>query len=276
MAKKYAPTPEQRDVIDITDRTILLSAAAGSGKTATLTERLITMVTRKEDPLDVTRMLVVTFTRAAAEELRTRIAAALTEAVLAHPDDERLAKQLLLLPTARIRTIDAFCNDLVKGHTAALGISPLYRIADESEVDILGISLLDDLIEDAYDGTFAPEGLDIASVVEVAESVKSQGTLAEELYKLYKTSLHGQKDGVSLLSHHAEALSREANLPFFDSRAGKALKEHYLALFAHQKSLLEKTKQAIVDKEGEENVILKTLLPKYTYLCEFFDSLAAA
>lgn len=276
MAKKYAPTPEQRDVIDITDRTILLSAAAGSGKTATLTERLITMITRKEDPLDVTRMLVVTFTRAAAEELRTRIAAALTEAVLAHPDDERLAKQLLLLPTARIRTIDAFCNDLVKGHTAALGISPLYRIADESEVDILGISLLDDLIEDAYDGTFAPEGLDIASVVEVAESVKSQGTLAEELYKLYKTSLHGQKDGVSLLSHHAEALSREANLPFFDSRAGKALKEHYLALFAHQKSLLEKTKQAIVDKEGEENVILKTLLPKYTYLCEFFDSLAAA
>jgi len=181
MAKKYEPTPEQKAVIDQTNRTVLLSAAAGSGKTDTLTKRLIAMITRKKEPLDVTRMLAVTFTRSAAEELRTRISEALSAAVHANPDDERLAKQLLLLPTARIRTIDSFCNDLVRGHTDALGISPLYRIADEAEVDILGISLLDDLIEDAYDGAFQPEGLDIASVVEVAESVKSQGSLAEKL-----------------------------------------------------------------------------------------------
>ena len=111
MAEKFPPTDEQQRVIDLCDRTLLLSAAAGSGKTKTLTQRLIGMITRKESPLDVTRMLVATFTRAAAEELRTRISDALKEAVALHPEDERLKKQLLLLPTARIRTINAFCNE---------------------------------------------------------------------------------------------------------------------------------------------------------------------
>ena len=150
MAEKRTPTPEQQRVIDMTNRTVLLSAAAGSGKTATLTERLIRMITREEDPLDVTRMLVVTFTRAAAEELRVRISEALATAVAEHPEDRRLSRQMLLLPTARIRTIDAFCNDLVKGHTDLLGISPLYRIADETEIDLFGISLFDEEIGRAH------------------------------------------------------------------------------------------------------------------------------
>ena len=275
MAKR-TPTPEQQRVIDTTDRTVLLSAAAGSGKTATLTERLIQMITRKENPLDVTRMLVVTFTRAAAEELRVRISEALAAAVAENPDDRRLSRQLLLLPTARIRTIDAFCNDLVRGHTEALGISPLYRIADESECDLLGISLLDEVIEDAYSGALAPEGLDIAAVVEVAEQVKGAGTLASMLYTLYKTRLHGIVRGVDRLQSGADLLAEEAALPFFQTRAGAALARDYKEKALHTRALLEAAADNLILHFGKDNPLFLALSPKFFYLSSVCAAVAEA
>lgn len=285
MAEKFPPTEEQQRVIDLCDRTLLLSAAAGSGKTKTLTNRLIHMITRKEDPLDVTRkekpldvtrMLVTTFTRAAAEELRTRIAEALKEAVAENPSDSRLKKQLLLLPTARIRTINAFCNDLVKGHTEALGISPLYRIADEAEIDLVGITLLDDLIEDAYSGAYAPAGLDIAMLVEIAETVKGAGTLAESLYSLYKSHLHDLRDGVARLHRDSETLKKEASLPFFETRAGKALARHYKETALHARALLSNAGDALLSKFGKDNPIFSLLAPRYIYLLSFAERIAEA
>ncbi len=275
MAKRI-PTPEQQRVIDTTDRTVLLSAAAGSGKTATLTERLIQMITRREDPLDVTRMLVVTFTRAAAEELRVRISDALAAAVAEHPEDRRLARQLLLLPTARIRTIDAFCNDLVRGHTEALGISPLYRIADESECDLLGISILDEVIEDAYSGALAPEGLDVATVVEVAEQVKGAGTLSSMLYTLYKTRLHGIVNGVDRLRTGKDMLLDEASLPFFKTRAGGALARDYKETALHTRALLQTATDNLVLHFGGDNPIFKALSAKFFYLVSVAEQVAAA
>lgn len=276
MAEKRTPTPEQQRVIDMTNRTVLLSAAAGSGKTATLTERLILMITREEEPLDVTRMLVVTFTRAAAEELRVRISEALAAAVAEHPEDRRLSRQMLLLPTARIRTIDAFCNDLVKGHTDSLGISPLYRIADETEIDLFGISLLDEVIEDAYNGTYAPEGLDIATVVEIAETVKGSGTLAPMLYKLYKTRLHGIKEGVLRLSEGADKLEKEASLPFFETRAGRALATHYKETALNARALLLASGDSVLSRFGKDDPIFQTLSPRYFYLLLMAERIADA
>lgn len=271
MAEKRTPTAEQQRVIDLSDRTVLLSAAAGSGKTATLTERLIRMITRENDPLDVTRMLVVTFTRAAAEELRVRISDALANAVAERPDDRRLAKQMLLLPTARIRTIDAFCNDLVKGHTEELGISPFYRIADEAELDLIAIALFDDLIEDAYSGAYAPAGLDVATLVEIAETVKGSGTLATTLYTLYKNRLHGDREGVSRLSASADALKREADLPFFKTRAGQALAAHYRETARHARALLSASGDAVLSLFGKDNPIFKVLSPRFFYLLEMAE-----
>ncbi len=233
MAKAF--TPEQEKAISCTDKTLLLSAAAGSGKTATLTERLIRMLTRKENPLDVSRMLVVTFTRAAAEELRVRIAAAIDEKlreVLAektvsaeHESTVRhLQRSSLLMPSAKIRTIDSFCNDLVKGHTETLGIKPRYRIPDEAEAKLLAEELLDEVIFDAYEGTYAPEGLDIAALVECAVDAKNEKDLSVLLFKLYK-QLSGYPDGLSLIKESAEAMERESALPFFETRWGKVIKK---------------------------------------------------
>ena len=276
MAEKRIPTPEQQKVIDMTDRTVLLSAAAGSGKTATLTERLIRMITRPENPLDVTRMLVVTFTRAAAEELRVRISEALSSAVAEDPDNARLARQLLLLPSARIRTIDAFCNDLVKGHTDTLGISPLYRIADEGECDLLGASVFDEVIEDAFSGVFAPEGLDIATVVEIAETVKGSGSLASHLYTLYKSRLHGIKDGVALLEKNADLLEKEASLPFFRTRAGAVLASHIKESATHAKNLLVAAENAVFTHFGKDDPIFLTLSARYFYLLSTADRIVEA
>lgn len=275
MAEEFPPTPDQQKVIDLCDRTVLLSAAAGSGKTKTLTNRLIKMITREKDPLDVTRMLVTTFTRAAAEELRTRISNALKEAVAERPDDERLKKQLLLLPTARIRTINAFCNDLVKGHTDELGISPFYRIADEAELDLIAYTILDDVIEDAYNGTYAPEGLDIVTLVELAESAKENGTLANKLYNLYKYHLHDLKGGVARLHADALTLAEEADLPFFETRAGRALAAHYKDLALHAHDLLCMAFEEL-KAPRTENVIFKTLSVRYFYLLSTAKRVAEA
>lgn len=276
MADKPTPTPEQQRVIDLTDRSVLLSAAAGSGKTATLTRRLIQMITRREDPLDVSRMLVVTFTRAAAEELRSRISEALLAAVAEDPNNAYLTRQALLLPAARIRTIDAFCNDLVKGHTDTLGISPLYRIADESEMDLLGMTLLDEVINDAYDGVLIKEGLDTHTVTLIAESVKESGTLAAVLYNLYKTKLHGTKEGVSLLAENADILKREAALPFFETRAGGALARHYREDALHKKALLSGALDKLLAQCGENPPIWRPLVSRFTYVRDFCDRIADA
>ena len=102
-------TKEQQQVIDIRNRNILVSAAAGSGKTAVLVERIIQKITAKENPIDIDRLLVVTFTKAAAAEMRERIGAAIEKKLEEQPDDENLKKQQTLLHNAQITTIDSFC-----------------------------------------------------------------------------------------------------------------------------------------------------------------------
>ena len=104
MASKW--TDEQLSAINTRDKTLLVSAAAGSGKTATLTERIIRSLTDPVSPMDIDSVLVVTFTNAAAAELRAKISKALTKAVEANPEDSHLKRQLYLLPAAKIRTID--------------------------------------------------------------------------------------------------------------------------------------------------------------------------
>ena len=110
MAKR-SWTDEQLSAINELNKTLLVSAAAGSGKTATLTERIIRSLMDEKVQLSVDSLLVVTYTKAAAGELRTKISTALSEAVEKNPDDKRLQRQLYMLPAAKICTIDSFCND---------------------------------------------------------------------------------------------------------------------------------------------------------------------
>ena len=145
-------TKWQKLAIDTRDRTLLVSAAAGSGKTATLTERIIQSILDKDDPQDIGRMLIATYTNAAVDELRERIGAAIKKAAEKNPEDTRLEEQLLRLKDARITTITSFCNGILRSAAESVGISPTYRIAEPAEAKIIAAKILESLINAAYEG----------------------------------------------------------------------------------------------------------------------------
>ncbi len=143
-------TPEQQKVIELHNKNILVSAAAGSGKTAVLTERIVRMVCDEEHPVDIDRLLVVTFTNAAAAEMRERIAAGIAERLLEHPESEHLQRQSTLLHNAQITTIDSFSLFLIRNHFNEIGLDPVFRVADEGEIKLMQQEVLGALLEEHY------------------------------------------------------------------------------------------------------------------------------
>lgn len=150
-------TPEQQRVIELHNSNILVSAAAGSGKTAVLVERIIRMICDGEHPADIDRLLIVTFTNAAAAEMRERIAAGIIARLEADPGNEHIQKQSALLHNAQITTIDSFSLFLIRNHFNEIGLDPDFRVADEEEIKLLQQEVLEQLLEDAYAGQFVPE-----------------------------------------------------------------------------------------------------------------------
>ena len=143
-------TKEQQETIDARNASILVSAAAGSGKTAVLVERIIQMVKDPVHPVDIDRLLVVTFTSAAAAQMRERISQALSDAVDEHPENAHLTRQLTLIHHAQITTIDSFCLYLIRNHFDEIGLDPDFRVADEGEVRLLKRDVLDEMLEEYF------------------------------------------------------------------------------------------------------------------------------
>ena len=143
-------THAQRAAIEDRGGALLVSAAAGSGKTAVLTERAVRLITDPEHPVDADRLLIVTFTNAAAAELRARIGQALLKRSQAEPGNGALRRQRMLLQRAPICTIDAFCLDLLRKHFQALDIPPDFSPADPGSVELLRASALSETLENAY------------------------------------------------------------------------------------------------------------------------------
>ena len=144
-------TAEQQKVIDLRKRNILVSAAAGSGKTAVLVERIIQRITDEREPVDVDRMLIVTYTEAAASEMKERIAAAIEKQLEQRPGDARLEQQAALIHTAPITTIHSFCLSVIRDHFHVIGIDPGFRIVEEGELKLLKQDVLDELLEECYE-----------------------------------------------------------------------------------------------------------------------------
>ncbi len=143
-------TPAQKQCLQA-DGTVLVSAAAGSGKTAVLIERIIRLITADESPVDVDRLLVVTFTKAAAAEMKQRLGKALHACLAARPNDRRLRRQLMLLPQANISTVHGFCGNLIREHFHRFPeISPLFRVGEESQTRPLMNEAMDEVLEEAY------------------------------------------------------------------------------------------------------------------------------
>lgn len=130
-------TTDQKHAIECRKGSVLVSAAAGSGKTAVLVERVIRRLTDKENPCSAEDLLIVTFTRAATAQMREKIGAAILKRLSENPADKHLRRQYMLLPFAKICTIDSFCNDLVRENFHSLGISPDYSVLDNETAVIM-------------------------------------------------------------------------------------------------------------------------------------------
>lgn len=177
-------TADQQKVIDLRDRNILVSAAAGSGKTAVLVERIIQMVMDKERPMDIDRLLIVTFTKAAANEMRERIGAALEKCLEEDPDNEHLQKQTTLLHHAQISTIHGFCSYVIRNYFHRIDLDPGFRMADEGELKLLKADVADEVLEEAYE----KHSEAFVSFVESYSTGKTDEGLAELILRLYEFS----------------------------------------------------------------------------------------
>ncbi len=144
-------TQDQQEVIDTRHKNILVSAAAGSGKTAVLVERIVRLVCDEGNGIDIDELLVVTFTKAAAAEMRERICKRISEELEKKPESEHLRKQYALVHRAMITTIDAFCTNVLRNHFHDIGIDPDFRVMDEGERQLMRIDVLSDLLEEKYE-----------------------------------------------------------------------------------------------------------------------------
>ena len=234
-------TPQQEQAMTISGKPLLVSAAAGSGKTSVLTERIIRSLIDPDNPADLSRMLIVTFTRASAADLRSKIAKALTKALAERPADPHLTRQLLGLGSAQISTIDSFFQKTVRAHFDVLDLPATFRIADESESIPLRMRVLSNLLEEHYergarhkttkdDPLARVRGNEFAEAMDHLVSGRSDGSLEKILIELYdKFSPYPQ--GISLLLGYADELTSAAEGEFVDFLPGirllSYLKEQY-------------------------------------------------
>jgi len=182
---KMAWTLAQQKVIDTRNKNLLVSAAAGSGKTAVLVERIISMISEGEKPIDIDRLLVVTFTNAAAAEMRERIALALDKKLLLNPGNEHLQKQLSLLQGALITTIHSFCLYVIRNYFHRIDLDPSFRIADEADSMLMKSDVVSDLLERWYE-----EGReDFYRLIESYSYSKSDAPVEDLILQLYDFSM---------------------------------------------------------------------------------------
>lgn len=178
-------TEEQQKVISLRNRNILVSAAAGSGKTAVLVQRILSKIMDREHPVDIDRMLIMTFTRAAAGEMRERIEAALEQALYEDPDNEHLQRQMTLIHTAQITTIDGFCSYIIRNYFHMIGLDPGFRTAEEGELKLLREDVMKELLEDAYQ----KKDKKFTELVECYASGKTDDGIREMVFRLYDAAM---------------------------------------------------------------------------------------
>ncbi len=219
-------TPAQLSAIETKNKTLLLSAAAGSGKTTTLTERIIRSIT--DDGADISNMLIVTFTRASAADLKTKITNAINAALANDPSNAHLSGQLIKLVSAKISTIDSFYLNSVKQNFSALKLSSSFRIADETETVLLAKDVARSVVRDFYDNDS-----DFPLLCECFEDIKDtdDDIIAGIIIDIYVRRLRTIPEGVDYLEICADQAKKASKESFFDSTYGEILKKYTLSAF---------------------------------------------
>lgn len=180
-------TEDQLKAITTRECNLLVAAAAGSGKTAVLVERIIRIITNEDNPIDIDRLLVVTFTSAAAAEMRERIADAISKALEVNPNSKVLQRQLTLLSRANITTMHSFCLDVIKNYYHIIDLDPTFRIADETENTLLKLEVINDMFEDYYEN----EDEEFKKLIEAYSTSKDDEKLKNIVLDLYRFSMSG-------------------------------------------------------------------------------------
>ena len=182
-------TEEQELVINLRDRNILVSAAAGSGKTAVLVERIIQIISDRSRPVDIDRLLVVTFTKAAASEMRNRVGDAIEKMLLENPGDEHLQRQAALLHNAQITTIDSFCQSIIRNYFHVIDLDPSFRVADENELAIMKTDILEELMESRYQESRENNNQDFLDFTESFSPGRTDSNIEELVLRLFNISM---------------------------------------------------------------------------------------
>lgn len=241
-------TAEQQAAISNRGGTLLVSAAAGSGKTAVLVERVLQRVTDPDNPCDIDSFLIVTFTKAAASEMRGKIADALTALAAQHPRDIRLRRQLMLVHRAKITTVHAFCMSLLREHFHELGLPPDFRTADESEQ----ASMQADVLEDVLEAQYAREEDGFAALVDILSAGRDDKRLQDIVLETFR-NLQASPHPARVLAGYREQFVR----PFdrlADTDWGRELLDTAKGRIQYAIAALE---NALDEMQGAEDVRVK-------------------
>ncbi len=228
-------TSSQQNAVDVRDRTLLVSAAAGSGKTYTLTQRIIKAII--EDGQDLSRLLIVTFTRAAAGELKAKISKALGEAIAAHPENIHLQKQLIKLGQAHISTIDSFFSEPVRANFEKLGLPAAMRLADDSELAPIRDKIMSEVLDGFFEKCIPYANTELSEVgygnrytelMGIISGARDTSNVLPTFFDIYR-KLMTSPMGLEQLQLHSKRLYENSRRDFFETLEGKILKDELLS-----------------------------------------------
>ncbi len=225
-------TAAQSRAIEKRGKTVLVSAAAGSGKTTTLTERIIRKLTEKDSTADISRFLIVTFTKAAASDLKSKISRALGEALARDPSNRRLSLQMIKLGGADICTIDSFYYSVVRRNFEKLGLPGTLGMMDESELKIMRARIMEEVIDFFYES----RGEAFCEFMDCFMDYRGGSDAVDILNGIYNT-LGGYPEFLEYLKNNEELLCAESEMPFLETRAGKVIKGKALKFFEHAEKI---------------------------------------
>ena len=231
-------TEAQLDAIRARRGTVLVSAAAGSGKTAVLVERVIERLTDEENPTDADRLLVVTFTKAAAAEMRERIERRLLEMIRNDPQNGRLRRQQLLLQQAQICTVDSFCSAIVREFFYLIGVSPDFSVVSDKQQE----ELMDEAVTQVLNEMYAEE--DFQRLSDAVSGDKNDKRLIETILKLF-TYTRSHPFPEKWLREMTAAFA--PNVPIAETVWGKKALEHAKQVMEFARRLSEDTYALIED-----------------------------
>ncbi len=239
-------TNEQQAVIDSRNCNLLVAAAAGSGKTAVLVERIIQIITDTQNPVDIDKLLVVTFTNAAASEMRERIGDAIAKALDKNPENSHLQNQLVLLNKASITTIHSFCLDVIKSNFHKINIDPNFRIGDQTECSLLKQECIEDVFEKYYES----KNIGFLNLVESYAEKRGDKELQEIILSIYNFSMASPYPK-KWLSESAELFNIDDDFNFSNSIWAKSILD---TVKIEIKGIESSMKKAIECVEGIEEL----------------------